>query len=541
MRLEPVWVAVGVAKQTIRLTPPASLVRPACAIRMPANCPEQTGRSPPLRKTVVHAGRRKVRRARMEAAMSDTVGDDVTGVLEPHEGHVFLDMGSDNHQVLTNVLIMKRYIAPVEGHPFELVFDSGFGMLVSIGSEIVHFLEERFSERVYNVNGELIIFEVVMSDGKEEVQQSSLSDRMREHQCRNYRIILGDDAQDFEVFTVRRPRGSARLMWGVFDMYKYLGLGCYSGQPSKWAYNSFASWDKALSQHGLNGCIIRSWQGLSVEAALKETEHILPRPAIGTMGLLVMRRRWAQKHVRRGGLRDSIGRERSGVLLRGLVAGASIAPFAISLEVTFNWEFAWPRPQPSCEPVLTLKVDRRGLVDVGEWRRLAQENKEYGFQLPAAARVWYAAIEHLVSDNGLVILAEIFLSPQVAEDDRCNSFVGQLARIVGERIEMTYFRSLDMEGCEWPLRCEEVDDEGDWSLRSIDRACTNHVYASRCASKAFKVMGLAIDQFSARALDLCNACFALPDGVAFEALPQAPMWVGGPVGGEAPAGMRYAQ
>lgn len=74
--------------------------------------------------------------------------------------------------------------------------------------------------------------------------------------------------------------------------------------------------------------------------------------------------------------------------------------------------------------------------------------------------------------------------------------------------------------CSWPLRADEAAGAEDWSLRAIDHLCTEHVYAGKVAFSSFKCFGMGVDKFSARAMEMCNEAFVLPDNVAYEAVPQ---------------------
>lgn len=191
---------------------------------------------------------------------------DIDGVLEPHEGNVFLDWGADGRQVITHAVLLKRYDAPLEGHPFSLVFEDGFGILVSIASDTVYFLEEFLPDRLIKTGSDLCIVTEKITGGVCHNEFESLSARMREYQVRRCFVANGDEEfYNFEVFTVRRPRCSARLLWGVFDLYKHMCLGSYSGQASKWAYNSIQSWEKALLAFGMGGANVKSWVNLSPE------------------------------------------------------------------------------------------------------------------------------------------------------------------------------------------------------------------------------------------------------------------------------------
>ena len=197
------------------------------------------------------------------------------------------------------------------GSPFELVFEDGFGMLVSQCSDRVLFLDEYIPENIYQVGSDLFVVEQCEGDADSGPRRWCLSARMREHEVRGCKLMNGVDEQASEVYTVRRPRCRSRLCWGIFDMYKLLDLSSYKGQPSKRAYNSFETWDKMLQSHGYENAIVKSWQGMSPELAMVEVDCIFPKPAIGIAGLLLLLHRWAGAKVSRGGLRDASVRMRA--------------------------------------------------------------------------------------------------------------------------------------------------------------------------------------------------------------------------------------
>lgn len=164
--------------------------------------------------------------------------------MAPHEGYVFVDEAEGGAQVLTHTLLLMRWRLPQTG-PWDLVFKDQFSMLVSRSSEEVLFLEEWLEcQVVRSAGGHLVIVRKGVVDGElKVVEEVHLHERMREHGVRTCRVSFGGEL-DLEVYTIGRPRCSARLLWGLFPVYRMLGLKCYRGQPSNWAYNSFAAWNR---------------------------------------------------------------------------------------------------------------------------------------------------------------------------------------------------------------------------------------------------------------------------------------------------------
>ena len=139
--------------------------------------------------------------------------------LVPHEGHVFLDRAApDGTQVLTHDLLLKRWTLPQHGQPWDLVFEKGFGVLVSGETEDVLFLEEWLPEQLYEMeDGELMVVETITEDGSASAKKWSLSARRREYEVRNLKASPDGEVEfDFEVYTVTSPRGAGHLFWNLF-------------------------------------------------------------------------------------------------------------------------------------------------------------------------------------------------------------------------------------------------------------------------------------------------------------------------------------
>lgn len=360
--------------------------------------------------------------------------------VEPHEGYIFLDEVEGGGQILTHTLMLRRWRLPDTG-PWDLIFKDRFGMLVSTSSDEVLFLEEWLESQVVRSDtGHLMVVHMGVVDGKYAiVEQVNLHARMREHEVRNCRVLCGGDELDLEVFTIARPRCSARLLWGLFPVYRMLGLKSYKGQPSKWAYNSFSTWENILQACGFGGCIVKSWQGLTVAEALEETDRVLPTPAIASIGLVYVAFRWCGASSRKGGLRDPGAVQRATDFLRVLCAAAHIREFEIVLSFDFKWVFRWPRPDAVPDHCISPKVSKAGLVDMGEWASLVRDAREFGVPLCAPARLWFGCIEHLISNEKFISLPDFFVGKGLADMDIYQGMAAQMAKVVGERVEMAYY------------------------------------------------------------------------------------------------------
>ena len=147
--------------------------------------------------------------------------------------------------------------------------------------------------------------------------------------------------------------------------------------------------------------------------------------------------------------------------------------------------------------------------------------RQLGTPAPAAARKWYGMLEPSVCSGGFIRFEDLFLTSGLGNTDSYTGMLGQLAHVAGQRVELSYYQSMRMAECSWPLRADgNADGQDDWSVRAIDRLCMHHVRACRRAAEGARVIGMAVDKFNARSLDLANACIVLPSNVGFEAVPQ---------------------
>ena len=447
-------------------------------------------------------------------------GDDgPPDTLMAHEGHVWVD-DVNGGQVLTHCLLQERWPLPAGGQPWSLVFVDGFGCLVSDTTDQVLFLEEWLPEQVWLQGSEMIVVQKVVKNGKAGLLQFSLNARMREHQVRSCKLVVGDCEFDIGVFTITRPRASGRLLWSLYGIYHKLGLTSYFGQPSKWAYNSYEAWQKILSPMGYSNCIVKGWAGLDPQEAMASTDRILPTPAITSAGFLILCCRWGCSTSRRGGLRDRKAQAMALDILKTLVKATTKRQFQIKLQLSLDWEFRWPRPDMEGASTLTLVVEPSGLVDLSVWKRMVDESKTVGADINPVARAWFSMFESAVSTEGFMKLEDFFVHPGLANNDRFTPMLGQVVKVIAERIDMCYFQSMDLDACDWVLRADLPQDDGEWSLRAIDRLVTQHVYAGKMASAGIKRFGMAVDKYSAHLLDICNGVVVLPNNIAYEAVTQ---------------------
>lgn len=146
-------------------------------------------------------------------------------------------------------------------------------------------------------------------------------------------------------------------------------------------------------------------------------------------------------------------------------------------------------------------------------------------ELNAPARKWFDLVSPCVREDDFIALRDLFLRRGLADHPEYDAMVAQVAKACGQRIELLFLRSLEHHNDEWPLRAALPEESSEWSLRSIDKVCVDHVYAARQATLGVRVIGMAVDKFSARGLEMANACIVLPDNVGFEAVPQVALGV----------------
>jgi hypothetical protein len=441
--------------------------------------------------------------------------------LVEHTDYLTLDTLPDKSQVLTHSGTLSRQVLPMEGWPYYLVFLDGFGVLVPSGDEHQAIIVEEWLERAMwqRSDGELVIVERCPVKGQ--LPFWSLTAKLREHTQHRVMLKIVGHCERYELhaFGLRWPRANGRYCFSAFDVYAYLQLTSYKGQPSKWAYESYAGWSKKLEKLHLADGIMKSYMSLPQKEALTSTTHVLSTPSFTTNALLTLLSKWSCLHVRRCGFTDDC-RQRAKDLIKSFVDAS--CQFQYSIDVLFNYSAVpqWPRPFAFEGDFLRLQVGTDGVINAKEWKD-QYAAALVGGSAPGPLFVWWRLISHLVTDLHFIQLRDLVTSDQVIADQTCMALLAQMFAAISLRVDVVLGKSVTQEDSNlWPIYIKDVDSADGWSAREVDKACLEHVYRGKMASDGHRSIGIALDKVNARGLDLQNSICVLKNNIAFELVPQ---------------------
>ena len=121
-------------------------------------------------------------------------------------------------------------------------------------------------------------------------------------------------------------RHEARCFWKAADIYAYLGLRSYKGQPSKWVYETGARENSPLQnlwselfggRHLVHGSYCH--EGCNIRSAMDMHLRCLPHTSRSTMRLCALLLRWSAVEASQGGLNSPDHRYAAGSLLSALL------------------------------------------------------------------------------------------------------------------------------------------------------------------------------------------------------------------------------
>ena len=398
---------------------------------------------------------------------------------------------------------------------FELELSAGYGACIDDSDYVL--LEDRLRKQLLRGSNGVLFVEHKQPD--DTIKTYSLTDRYQEF-CNRRAVLKGSDDIEFTLpvcFTIM-PRASSHLFWNLFSLYEHFGLTVYKGTPSKWVYNGTLAWTRNLSEFNVKGWLLKGTCHLTPAEALTSLDHILPQPAAGTLGLLLCLDTWASRVPQLGGFRDSTAQANALKLGSSLIGVACHHPFSIAIKCSEHWKFSWPRPDVTCDHVVTLAVTRDGNVNLEALRDAADMNVGVLGRPRIEALVW-GKLSHFVDTSCKISLSTLCFGSSRANLRSYPVFWLQIPAKIAVQAEASLLMSERKPAVTGP-RLEMPEDDGDWTLRDVDKTCLRHTKASREATRGQKFFGLATDKANTRGFDVQNAFMTLPSNTAFELVPQ---------------------
>lgn len=444
--------------------------------------------------------------------------------LAPHTGRLFLDRTSATTLQLTDLVTQERKLLSGDWHLF---FDEGSerGALMQpsdTNDPRVLLVEDLFK---YDIavcpKGERYL----VSDGNIRSAQVSLDVLMSRYSLAVVKLQVGSVSAevDIDTFVMRRPRpGGMSIFWDAHRLYRLLGLSSYAGQPSKWAFHSLASWNKALTLFAGDHILMSKHANTSDSTLHKVPFHnrCLPTMAMSSLALLLLISRWAFAAVSSGGLRDDKARDAAAELIQSLVRQACHRgkPEEIEVVVVKDWACRWPRPAADFEaqaPVARFKLLEGGIVDLLDfldakavkgcvWSQWRKKLLEAGFSAESPQLDVVAVLRSLV---GVAMLRAL-----------CDQLLWALARQL-ERSLAEQHRGMLPEGGIASLAFESALVRV--GARDMEERLLQYVLATQAASSKYQVISVATDKASPAAMSVSNTVLAFGNNVAALCCPVA--------------------
>lgn len=437
----------------------------------------------------------------------------------PFHGRIFKDFDTGRAEtVFTDVITGERVLRPGLWH---LEFDAdGSGCIAAENSDEVVFLEDVFSQKLF-VTGDGRI--VLMSE-RGEASDLHLENR---RYCEGIASFAKDSRRgelQLTAYALCRHRAGFRVWWSLTSAYKTLGLKSFKGFPSKWVYESMGSWVAAMGQISLEGHMMLSTGGLSIEDSLKSPDRFLPSGSASSLGLLWLMTRCALLPCRLGGLRDDEDRAAARRLLKALLLACPREGEVWKVRVAFDdeWQNKWPRPTFDSAMCVDLEVNANGELDVCAWREQVEAAVvDRGHPL----RSWWQGISQAIPSSGIVPLENLL--DQALRKKQLAPLARQLLWSVGLRLDA---QVLADDAANESLGWVAASQEGlRGRSREVDLQLARYLASSQNMFKAPAFLSLATDKASVKGLSLVNTVMVDSNNRAALLPPQVglvPPWEG---------------
>jgi hypothetical protein len=320
------------------------------------------------------------------------------------------------------------------------------------------------------------------------------------------------------AFLVPRA-GNQRLFFNLFDLYKSLGLTTFSGQASKWVFQSRKSWNSFFEDLGMTSLLVFSSHNNNSDANREARpcyERCLPTPSCSSMGLLALLLRFANFFEERGGLEGPDQRAMARMLLRKFLEKSYMSPtyLEIPLSLENKWKCRWPAP---CLALLDnqvsfkLYITKHGRCSlVGLKTSVSAGNK--------VAKTWYSSIIrwcHVQESVNSIPLCDLLTG--IIGRAETSGLLGQLLWHLSINLEKNLGgqeKSSSSDGHVVRFKCTTFEDAIDGSANSLDRLLAQYVFANAEHSIDHPTFSMATYGGNIGALPLQMSFIVFPDGVA---------------------------
>ena len=315
-----------------------------------------------------------------------------------------------------------------------------------------------------------------------------------------------------------------RAVISLNDLYTYMGLTTYKGQPSRWVGRKNESWQATINKCGLGGqhfiWSIALGGNAECKLSLPHYARCLPFNGVTLAGFLVVALAWAEGLPHEGGIRGV--KAPIEALIRALIDDLQFCPaHALTIQFDNEWKCTWPRPEKVARCATGVFKIQNGRMSISQFEEAARAD-----QSGMAAR-WLV----LVSKGGACTgKADIHLYDMLraARHSSLDAFVGQLVMWMSLRLEASWGEQ---------HRAAKVSKKGEGQrpctfLKRGWDALLNHgglaarlvqyTQTAREESAKHSVFTISVDKGNMIKLTLANGCIVYPNNLAVVCCPSVP-------------------
>ena len=184
------------------------------------------------------------------------------------------------------------------------------------------------------------------------------------HRAAQVRLLVGCTSASaaFNISVFHRARTCRQsVFWNCADMYVYMQLKTYKGEPSNWIDRCHEQWETRLSFLG-PGHIVYGNNAAGKQSARQGKpwhQRCLPNTSISTVRILALCFKWGLADQQGGGLNAGPA-EAALLFAKGMLSVFNAPQFRnimFTIALTNTWQCAWPRP--------AVQIDNEHVIGVG--------------------------------------------------------------------------------------------------------------------------------------------------------------------------------
>ena len=329
------------------------------------------------------------------------------------------------------------------------------------------------------------------------------------------RLWTGDATGVIAVTLFRRPRACAQtVFWGLFDIHKLLATKGFSGQASKWAWDSMPAWRRPTIDHlGGNHIILSKHAGTADQKkqSVPFCDRMLSQPSVTSALLVMLLARWGHCVPARGGLRDPGSQQAASDFLRALILFTCGATTEREIIIVFdeNWQCMWPRPNvvPDGCFQFPFQFNEDGTIDLKPLLCL-----QAGMDQSRVARAWSSAVFETQLGQAVAGTVQLgWILGKAAGQKKLKSFAAQLVWQLSRQLDAALAKDTGRASDTAWLSLEVIDGRVRVNSDNMDEQLFAYASAGVTASLGRHAFGFATDKANPCAGSIANSVISLTE------------------------------